>query len=174
MSKKDWNHFLEFSQNHAQTTTAFQIAEIINDSLATNAEPSAILSFNAEPLLLSLLNALQWNRANKLNSTFTKGQLKVNFDRITRSISTRSVNRIPYIFCHGLLPLPDVKSKDVNFSSDKLVFSENEYLQLANNSFSWQSSMFVDIASTRKMVFIGVSLTDPNMRRWLSGYIIIK
>jgi len=168
LGKKDWEIFLNFAQTQFNSTTAFQIAEVINDSLSTNLKPSAIISFNAEPLLLSLLNALQWGKARKQSSTFSKGQLKINFDRITRSISTRSVSRIPYIFCHGLLPIPGMKNKEVNYSSDKLVFSENEYLQLANNSFSWQSSMFLDISSTRKVVFIGVSLTDSNMRRWLS------
>lgn len=33
-------------------------------------------------------------------------------------------------------------------ASDKQVFLENEYLQLANNAFSWQAISFYNILST--------------------------
>jgi hypothetical protein len=48
------------------------------------------------------------------------------------------------------------------------VFSEGEYLQLANSAFTWQSSLFLGTAVFRSMVFVGLSFTDPNLRRWLA------
>jgi hypothetical protein len=48
------------------------------------------------------------------------------------------------------------------------VFSESEYLSMVNTSFSWASSMFLSHAVLRSMVFIGVSFTDQNLRRWLA------
>jgi hypothetical protein len=53
-------------------------------------------------------------------------------------------------------------------ASDKLVFSESSYLNLANTNFSWQSTEFISYCLNHTIIFIGVSLTDPNMRRWLS------
>ena len=135
------------------------IASILDSDLA----PSSILSFNAEPLLFALINAnhavLKWGPPPKQGPTDV-------LDLVTSSISYRKKTRVPYIFCHGLLNVPN--SPRSQFFGDKLVFSETSYLQLANTSFSWQSSAFIDIAMSQSIVFIGVSLSDPNMRRWLS------
>ena len=48
------------------------------------------------------------------------------------------------------------------------MLTEDNYLELANNSFSWQATSFIDNCMNRRVVFCGVSLTDANMRRWLS------
>lgn len=91
-------------------------------------------------------------------------------DYIKEPISSRYCNRIPYYFCHGLVPIPDTSyslSKKLN-AVDKLVFLENEYHQLANNSFSWQASTFFNVLSSNTVFFIGLSLRDQNIRRWLS------
>jgi hypothetical protein len=93
------------------------------------------------------------------------------FNRVSRGISYQEAGRFPYIFCHGLL---EVESGYKIFAraaaaSEKLVFSEASYLQLANSSFSWQSAMFLGTAVLRSMVFAGTSFTDPNLRRWLAS-----
>jgi hypothetical protein len=51
---------------------------------------------------------------------------------------------------------------------EKLVFSEGEYLQLANSAFSWQSALFLGTAVLRSIVFVSLSFSDPNLRRWLA------
>lgn len=90
-------------------------------------------------------------------------------DRVTLGISYRAADRIPYIFCHGLLPIPEALPQfERSLSAEKLVFSEGEYVNLANNSFSWSASMFLGTAVLRTMVFIGLSFTDQNLRRWLA------
>ena len=83
------------------------------------------------------------------------------------SISGGGLGTIPYVFCHGLLPVTTNPHK-FSTSIDKLVFLEEEYLHLANNSFSWQSTTFINTCISQHIVFVGTSLTDPNMRRWLS------
>ncbi len=52
--------------------------------------------------------------------------------------------------------------------SNKLIFAEDSYLQLSNNAFSWQATNFINTCMNQRVVFVGVSLTDPNMRKWLS------
>ena len=90
-------------------------------------------------------------------------------DLVTHSISHKKSDRIPFYFCHGLVPVPGQPRRRGSLQSiDKLVFSEAEYLQLANSSYSWQSTVFLDVCASKSVVFIGVSLSDSNMRRWLS------
>jgi len=170
LSRAEWRHFLEIVRIKFPNLTALHLANVINKLLGTDNAPAAILSFNAEPLLAALINAVyREGSLGKRPPSNRQAQGKKILDIVTHSISSRQSKRIPFIFCHGLLPVPNNKhSKKLIQAIDKLVFSESEYLQLTNSSFSWQSSAFLDVCISRTVVFIGVSLSDPDMRRWLS------
>lgn len=162
-SPKKWKTFIKYRDEILKETTAYSIACSIINSIENKIPPSSILSFNAEPLLYTILNSFIWEQnAGAINTS-----PKEIFCKVTSSLSHKSSKRIPYIFCHGLLPAADMP-KAFTHSIDKLVFLEEEYLQLANNSFSWQATTFLNICTTQNIIFIGTSLTDPNMRRWLS------
>lgn len=168
----DWENYDKICATHFSECSAYNIAKVLVEARDKNIGPTNILSFNAETILFSFLNLFLWKKYAQANgkNPAKKGQLAKHFDFITHSISTRSSNRIPYILCHGILPVsndPNKEKKRIGGVS-KLVFAETAYLQLANNSFSWQSSSFLDVCGKRKVLFIGVSLSDPNMRRWLS------
>lgn len=175
LQKQRWVEFLETirAYNKKQASlkqpevSAVRIAEAIIDSLESHHAPTAIISFNAEPLFYALINAVAAERhAPKDASDLRRSRV---IDRVTRSISYREAGRIPYFSCHGLLPFPNANrrfKKEIDFG--KLVFCEGEYLALANSSFSWQASAFLSTSVFRHMIFIGVSLSDPNMRRWLA------
>jgi len=163
----NWKNFIKVREKIFSHTSAYQIAKFVDDSIRKDISPKCIISFNAESLLYSLINSFQ--REPYLNKVKKKGDLKTVLDRITHTISPESLGRIPYIFCHGLLLAPLLKKRNPLLTdNDKLVFSESAYLSLANNAFSWQSNEFISYCSKITLVFIGVSLTDPNMRRWLS------
>ena len=66
-----------------------------------------------------------------------------------------------------MLPINDAKPRKGRNANEKLVFLEESYLQLANSPMSWQAINFIENCMQSKMVFVGVSLSDPNMRRWL-------
>ncbi len=167
ISKRQWRTFLSAFRDVLPRTSALDIAAVLTSVLGTKMAPAAVLSFNAEPLLFALVNALTSETAMAAGPP-TAGQDRQWFDLITRSISNRQADRVPYIFCHGLLPVPTRRPIATMASVDKLVFSEGDYLQLANSTYSWQSSAFLDVAGSRRVVFVGVSFSDPNMRRWLS------
>jgi hypothetical protein len=165
MGKGEWRAFRMFIKKRYPQLSALQIAEVVVSIAKTPLAPSAILSFNAEPLLYVLIHALQ-AKACKNTSELKEFRL---LDRVTRGISHREAGRIPFIFCHGLFPLEGGLKLFVKLASpEKLVFSEGEYLQLANASFSWQSSLFIGTAVLRSMVFVGLSFSDSNLRRWLA------
>jgi SIR2-like domain len=169
ISGEDWRAFLTCFGDNLPKTTALQIANVLVPLLGTKRQPAAILSFNAETMLFALLNALTWARDTKLGTISpTHGQNRELLTPVTRGISPRSAARVAYIFCHGVVPVPSQRRIASFISTDKLVFSEASYLHLASNTFSWQSSSFLDVCTSKTVIFIGVSLADPNMRRWLS------
>jgi hypothetical protein len=134
------------------------LAQSVTDSILKGEGPNAILTFNGEAIFFALLN-YYW-------LTKQKSQ-KVRFDRILNGITPRRTDRIPYIHCHGALPIIDTEPKRGKQANAKLVFSEESYLNLATSPLSWQSINFIENCMNSKMVFVGVSLSDPNMRRWL-------
>lgn len=169
VDRQTWRKFLDAFRNTLSPTTALDLAKVLLERLDTNMAPRAILSFNAEPLLFALVNALFMERATAGFTTTPAARMgRDRLDMVVRSISYRSADRVPFIACHGMLPIPGQSAISPMVSLDKLVFSESEYLQLANTSFSWQSSAFLEKCGSSRIVFVGVSLSDPNMRRWLS------
>lgn len=165
LKRDKWKSFLDFVNANYSTVSALPIATAIMKARNANLAPAAVLSFNGEQLLYSLVHAIAAITAP------TTADLKKQrvFDRVTRGISHREAPRIPYIFCHGLIPMKEGFSLFPTMAApEKLVFSEGEYLQLANSAFSWQSSLFLGTAVLRSIVFVGLSFSDPNLRRWLA------
>ena len=144
-------------------TTSYALANVINKTIEQGIPPKAILSFNAEPLLLVILNSILIDN-NSLN--YHQCPKKI-FAKVINSLTSIGPQHIPYIFCHGLLPVKD-STHSFSTSVDKLVFLEEEYIQLSNSAFSWQAATFLNICLSQHIIFIGTSLTDANMRRWLS------
>lgn len=169
-TQREWKQFIDDVSGVKRIPSAVTLAEQIAIIRGTEMAPKAILTFNAEPLLYALINAQCAVRSTKSvpspRANVAEPQI---MDPITRSISARRTDRIPYYFCHGLL---SVRGGGVGLledgSPEKLVFSESEYLSLANASFSWQASTFISLALSHSMVFIGTSFTDSNIRKWLS------
>jgi len=162
LTERQWGRLLNFFFEKYQSSSALAVAEILANSIQRKVPPTAILTFNAEASLYALTNAFL-----VVNRKHTKRQSV--FDLATRAIANTTSVRIPFYFCHGLLPVPGSATHKLSPATvDKLVFSEAEYLTLANSSFSWQSTAFLNTAMTRSIVFIGLSFNDPNLRRWLS------
>lgn len=162
-SADKWEIFKKYRDTLFVSTTSYGLAKVILKSIDSNIAPKSILSFNAEPLLFTILNSFILEDKTSESRTIPK-QI---FNKVTSSLSNQGDNRIPYIFCHGLLPIKE-NSSTFSCSIDKLVFLEEEYLQLANTSFSWQANAFLSACLSHHVIFIGTSLIDQNMRRWLS------
>jgi hypothetical protein len=165
--RAQWEKFRTFFATNYDGLCSLQLAKVIARTSGTVLEPAAVVSFNAEPLLYALINA---ERALSQGDEKVPKDLRM-FNRVTRGISYQEAARLPYIFCHGLLEV-DAGYKifaETAASTEKLVFSEASYLRLANSAFSWQSAVFLGTAVLRSMVFVGVSFTDPNLRRWLGS-----
>ena len=158
----DWARFLSIIEEKSQNKlTALSLAKSIMKLREKNRAPASILSFNAEMLLGSLMNAIAYEKYQ---------ERKRFFDYIIEPTSNHDKCRIPYYFCHGIMPVPGAKKERGRLfnADDRLVFLENEYLQLANSSYSWQSSAFINTLTSSTVFFVGLSFVDPNIRRWLA------
>jgi hypothetical protein len=65
---------------------------------------------------------------------------------------------------HGLLPYDKYNEKKY---TDSLIFNESEYYYLYNNPYSWSISKQLHDFKFHACIFIGISLTDPDMKRLL-------
>ena len=157
----DWGEYLQIINNKGITTSHYLAKFIAKSIYEINRPPRSILTFNAEILLPSLINAYCHQQYKKYNKVL---------DYMVEPTSAQYQHRIPYYFCHGVIPVPYSNSAAQHYfnAADKLVFSENEYLQLANSVFSWQSSSFMNTLTNNTVFFVGLSLRDPNIRRWLA------
>ncbi|MFT3911433.1 MAG: SIR2 family protein [Ferruginibacter sp.] len=163
-----WESFFVTMKDNYRTETFYKLAEVLLKGYIKGITPASVISFNAEALLHTTLASLirEHYGRNKKHAEKVKQKL----DIVTRSISVSIEDRIPFYHIHGYLPVPflNTKVKKSLASLDKLVFSENDYLNLANSSFNWQSSIFLHASYTNSLVFIGLSFSDINLRKWLS------
>ncbi len=65
---------------------------------------------------------------------------------------------------HGLLPYD--RYNETRFT-DSLIFNESEYYYLYNNPYSWNIAKQLHDFKFNACLFIGISLTDPDMKRLL-------
>jgi hypothetical protein len=156
-----WQSLKWIMDSLPQKPSAGSISRVLASVVETDKAPKAVISFNTESLLLALTRG-------ELNF---RGNRRRVFCPMTSLLSVRTAKGIPYIFCHGLLSPPGAALPHPNIvrpGVDKLVFSESEYSQVANSVFSWQSASFLSFATQSSMVFVGLSFSDPNLRRWLA------
>ena len=73
-------------------------------------------------------------------------------------------SQVTIFHVHGLLPFDKYKEQKY---IDSLVFNESEYFYLYNNPYSWNISKQMHDFTFKTCLFIGLSLTDPNMKRLL-------
>jgi hypothetical protein len=165
LSPQIWKDFSIIRESYFSKTSAYTIAKIVSEVIGSNKQPDEIISFNAEPLLYSLLASFDYDKQMKVlpsNHSVVK-----NIDIITSSITNTYRGRLKYIYAHGFLPINGLCKKPLSHN-DKLVFRENEYITLSNSAYSWQSSIFTNVVNQKPVLFIGLSLTDPNIRKWLA------
>ena len=161
ISHKTWEEFIDYRNTNLYKIAANDLAITIANSIKAGIQPENILSFNAESLLYVLINS--YIMEPNLHKPGQKSWIKI--DHMENGFSKHQNGRIPYIHCHGFLPCDSNKKRSY---SNKLIFSEESYLELANNAFSWQATTFINTCLNDRVVFVGVSLTDSNMRRWLN------
>ena len=194
---KDWKHLIEalnmeFYKNDVQSIA--EIQHFVGNELFVNGKVFKTSGFDTYKSLNKELYLFDEAKSfNDLNSTLYKcvdylekhpytNVITYNYDTNLeyllkkRGIKYTSVydensfvnkEALTTIFhVHGLLPYDKYKeSKYIN----SLIFNESEYFYLYNNPYSWNISKQMHDFTFNTCLFIGVSLTDPNMKRLLEA-----
>lgn len=114
----------------------------------TGAKVAAILTYNFDDLIERELSAR--NLAHK---------------SIFEDVDLARPEELPVYHVHGFLP--ESRDEYPNIHKSTLVFSEEGYHQIYRDAYHW--SNLVQLSSLRETccLMIGLSLTDPNLRRLL-------
>jgi len=90
-------------------------------------------------------------------------RFKLVYNVVSQEKDNGSSRKLNIYHAHGYLPL-----KVDDFSADfNLVFSEEDYHLVYKNSYCWSNLIQINSFRDKTCVFIGSSLTDPNLRRLL-------
>ena len=76
-------------------------------------------------------------------------------------------NLISIYHVHGFLPKVKAKSHIKNIYSNSIFLTEENYNALYNKPYSWQISSQLSFFRETQCLFVGCSLSDPNIRRLL-------
>ena len=76
-----------------------------------------------------------------------------------------SPNELGIYHVHGFLP--NEKSNEAQESRSLLVFSEDGYHKLMRDSYNWVNLLQLNFFVNDVCLFVGLSMTDPNLRRLL-------
>jgi len=121
-----------------------------------NPKIHGIVTFNADTLLREYVEARYGRRG---------GHLLVR--SIERASKAPDPDKIGIYYMHGLLRF-DLKAQDPDKeSSDKLVFTEQQYFDFFNDPTSQFNYTFLYLLREHPCLFIGLSLQDDNIRRLL-------
>ena len=77
-------------------------------------------------------------------------------------------DRLSIYHPHGYLPYNTNKTLFPEYKK-YIVFSEGEYHKLYNNPYAWATILQYFLYRESSFLFVGCSLTDPNLRRILSS-----
>ncbi|KPW94988.1 MULTISPECIES: SIR2 family protein [Pseudomonas] len=84
---------------------------------------------------------------------------------IFEEFETPSAEDLPVYHVHGFLP--EVRDKYSNLDRCTLVFSEEGYHLIYRDSYHWSNLVQLNSFKETSCLMIGLSLTDPNLRRLL-------
>jgi hypothetical protein len=153
-----------FFDEHYKNSSLLQIVHSLVERKADAKMPHAVITFNADSLLHSLITLYSIRYHSALKGEYCMPPEE--FRKVTRSFQSWA-NSIPIFHLHGSIS-PEVGPGKTRDSRDSLIFLESSYSEVANNMYSWAQSTFLFSAAHSKLVFVGLSMTDPNIRKWLA------
>ena len=89
---------------------------------------------------------------------------KVAYKTIYREEDIPDINILSVYHVHGFLPM---EAEEEDLKNCELVFSEEDYHKVYRDAYCWSNIVQLNAFRDSTCLFIGSSLTDPNMRRLL-------
>lgn len=141
----NYNFFYEFEtfNPHLETNIMKAIVELSRPK-RSGKRLESIITFNFDDLIESALS----NHNIEHTPIWKEGQ-------------TYGIDALPIFHVHGFL------SNERDVEEPNLVFSEEAYHSQFIDPYSWSNLIQLNLFSTNVCLFVGLSLSDPNLRRLL-------
>ncbi|MDA8446558.1 SIR2 family protein [Paracidovorax valerianellae] len=169
LRKEEILELTDFFENSHGGSTLVNLSRSLAEAKETRKGPQAIINFNADTLLFALLDLfLIRAHAAKIGKW---EHPSFAFVRTLRGIDGLPAGATPIFHCHGAIsPSPSGRLKKAKRrdSREHLVFTEADYLSIAGNVATWAQSLFLFHAQSSRLLIVGHSLSDPNIRKWLA------
>jgi len=166
LGKNHRKKIISFFERHYLNTTLMQIVDVLTNNPNDYKLPGSIISFNADTLLYSLLMVYNDEKYSSLKTIHAKEPYKM----MLKSYHDWG-DKIPIFHLHGSL-FPEVPVKKGKTQKqdgrDNLIFLESSYSKVAGSMFTWAQTNFLYYALNTKIIFLGLSMSDPNIRKWLN------
>ena len=158
-----------FDKEYGQTTI-LKLVKVLIEKHEETRLPKSIITFNADSLLYALL--ILYNIKTNYDKTGVYKQVEKTYKQVIRPFELWE-DKIPIFHLHGAIspnnPDPYTKRKvKLRDGRNNLIFWESTYTKIAGSMFSWAQTNFLYNSLSTSFVFLGLSMSDPNIRKWLS------
>lgn len=160
----------DFFESVYKDSSLLGVVRFLINAARANRNPYAIITFNADTFLETLIYLFL--RRDHYNGPGRHGHPPYYYKSVHRPtlIANRQIHEKTNIFhCHGTVMPRQTSDRTPRDSRDRLVFLEQEYLRIAGTTASWPETLFLFHAQTTRMIFAGLSMSDANIRRWMSA-----
>lgn len=141
--------------------------EYSKDKLKINTTLFEVANFINESSTKMNIRVLTYNYDDFLEQYIKEHHFKIKYNVVYNESGLVNGNT-PIYHVHGYLPygfkMNDKHSKDY---MDSIKLTEDDYNFLYNNPYTWQIQTQLELFRKTNCLFIGCSLTDPNIRRLL-------
>lgn len=152
--------YLYYNQDReSESTMMVQGHEIINYALETNMMKAIVELARPKRRGKRLESIITFNFDDLIECALSKHNIE--YCSIWKEGQIYGIDALPIFHVHGFLP----NQKEID--SPNLVFSEEAYHSQFIDPYSWSNLIQLNTFSTNICLFIGLSLSDPNLRRLL-------
>lgn len=149
-------------------STLVSLAQRTSTAKESGSSPQSIINFNADTLLYAVLDLFLIEDHFKSSGTFEHPKLA--YRKTIRGVDSGNRDVTSVFHCHGAVSPKSIKSNAIKHKDarDSLVFSESDYLKISGNVSTWAQTLFLYHAQCSRLLIIGHSMSDTNIRKWLA------
>lgn len=179
MSTEELNRIIDIAYNNQENSSITQMRYIRSafDNITYNKLVHDALYANKPKINTNLLKAISNICIPTRNHIGVQGVVTYNFDDLLErrlesdNVSVNSIydesgytstDKLSVFHVHGFLP-----KKFDEEGSHELIFSEEDYHRVYRDAYCWSNIVQLNYLREKTCLFIGCSLTDPNLRRLL-------